>query len=202
MLGVEIKIVLTQFLTKLHFKTKVGTHATQRHVIGCSLVIVFVAFPPAGLAAGASQEDQAKLSSLQQKIDELYRTGKYREAIPIAQQRLQLVEKIAGPDGEETGAACDKLGELYLKNGEYAKAKPLCERGLEVREKTLGPDHPGTAASLDNLAMLYRDMGDYAKAEPLYQRVLKICEKALGQDHPSTAASLNHLAGLYCVMGD
>jgi hypothetical protein len=60
---------------------KVGARAMQRHVIGCSVVIVTITFLRPGLAAGVSQEEQAKLSSLQQKIDELDHAGKYRDAI-------------------------------------------------------------------------------------------------------------------------
>jgi tetratricopeptide (TPR) repeat protein/CHAT domain-containing protein len=174
----------------------------RRHVIGCSLVIVFVAFLRADLAAGASQEDQAKLSSLEQKIDELDHAGKYRDAIPIAEERLKLVEKTIGLDQPETAAACNKLGDLYSRNGDHVKAEPLLRRGFEIREKTLGPEHPDTAKSLNNLAGLYRGMGDYAKAEPLYQRVLKIREKTLGLEHPDTATSLNNLANLYADIGD
>ena len=80
----------------------------QRHVIGCSLVIVFVAFLRAGFAADVSQEDQAKLSSLQQKIDELDHAGKYREAIPVAEEHLKLVEK----SGSRRGRDCGQLQQV------------------------------------------------------------------------------------------
>jgi tetratricopeptide (TPR) repeat protein/CHAT domain-containing protein len=174
----------------------------QRHVIGCSLVIVFVAFVRAGLATGISQEDQAKLSSLQQKIDELHHTGKYREAIQVAEERLILVEGTVGSDRPDTAACCNKLGELYHVMGDYAKAEPLYQRALKIRETALGSEHPDTAESLANLAMLYHEMGDYAQAELLNQRALKIYEKALGPDHPDTATSINNLAGLYDEIGD
>ncbi|HYR21738.1 MAG TPA: tetratricopeptide repeat protein [Chthoniobacterales bacterium] len=166
------------------------------------LLIAFVSLPEPVVAADPSQTDQAKLSSLQQKIEELDHAGKYKEAIPIAEERLKLVENIAGPDGAEAAASCNKLGELYRKNGEYAKAEPLLERGFNIREKALGLEHPDTAESLNNLALLYRGMGDYTKAEPLLQRALKIREKLLGHEHPDTATSLYSLALLYDDMGD
>jgi hypothetical protein len=34
------------------------------------------------------QNDQARLSSLNKKVTELYQAGKFREAIPIAQEGL------------------------------------------------------------------------------------------------------------------
>jgi tetratricopeptide (TPR) repeat protein len=148
------------------------------------LLIALVSLREPVVAADPSQTDQAKLSSLQQKIEELDHAGNYHEAIPLAQDALKLVESTVGSERPETAAACDKLGELYRKNGDYAKAKPLCKRGLEIREKVLGADDAHTAQSLNNLAALYYSIGDYAKAEPLDQRALKIREKTLGPDHP------------------
>jgi tetratricopeptide (TPR) repeat protein len=172
--------------------------ALEKHGLqpGMLLIALVSLREPVG-AEDPSQTDQAKLSSFQQKIDNLDRAGEYREAIPLAQDALKLVESTVGSERPETAAACDRLGELYRKNGDYAKAKPLCERKLEIREKVLGPDEPHTAQSLNNVALLYYYMDDFAKAEPLYQRAFKIREKALGPEHPDTAESLNNLAQLY-----
>jgi tetratricopeptide (TPR) repeat protein len=165
-------------------------------------VAVFLCLLQATSAANPSAADQARLSLLQQKIDELDHAGKYRDAIPFAEERLKLVEKAVGLDQAETGAACDKLGDLYRKNGEYAKAEPILQRGFKISEKAFGPEHPGTANSLNNLALLYFDTDEYAKAQPLGLRALQIREKTLGPDHQSTAESLNNLAWVYFAMGD
>ncbi|HYR21740.1 MAG TPA: CHAT domain-containing tetratricopeptide repeat protein [Chthoniobacterales bacterium] len=169
--------------------------------MGLSLVIFVCFLQPTG-AANPVPEEQAKLSSREQKIEELDRAGHYREAIPIAEEHLRLIEKTAGADSPETAASCDKLGELYRKNGEYSKAKPLCERGLEIREKVLGPDDPHTAESLDNLAQLYLILGNFTKAAALGERALAIAEKAFGPDHSNTAKILNHCAAVYSASGD
>ena len=177
--------------------------ARQRHGLKAGLFLVaLVSLQEPVNAADPAQADQARLSSLEQRIDELNQAGKYRDAIPVAQERLQLVEKTVGPDQPETGAACDKLGDLYFRNGDYAKAQPLCERGLRIREKALGLEHPAIAASLNTLAQVHARVGDYAGAEPLFQRALKIREKALGPEDPETARSLNNLAALYDDIGD
>jgi tetratricopeptide (TPR) repeat protein len=175
----------------------------QRHGLRAGLVLIaLVSFrEPAG-AVDPSQTDQAKLSSLQQKIEDLDRTGKYREAIPLAQDALKLVESTIGADRPETAAAGDKLGELYRQNGEYVKAEPLCQRALAIYEKVSGPDDSHTAGSLDQLGLLYQAKGDFAKAEPLFEHALRINEKALGSNHPGTAETLNHLAVLCSDKGD
>ena len=153
-------------------------------------------------AANLSRADQTRLSSLQQKIDELDRAGKYRDAIPPAQDALKLIESTKGLDGLETGTACDKLGWLYLENGDYAKAEPPYERALRINEKALGREHRSTGTGLNNLAWLYYKMGSYSKAEPLYRRALAISEKIAGREHPDTAKIISNLALLYADSAD
>src|SRR5206468_4710466 len=135
-------------------------------------------------------------------VQELFKAGRYSEAIPLAIQSLQLCEKALGPEHPKTATDLNNLGYLYATTGDYAKAEPLYQRALKIKEKALGPEHPSTAISLNNLALLYYHMGDYAKAKPLYERALKIREKALGLEHPSTAESLDKLGLLYQDMGE
>ncbi|HKX32080.1 MAG TPA: tetratricopeptide repeat protein [Blastocatellia bacterium] len=132
----------------------------------------------------------------------LQRTGKFDEALPLAERALEAREKALGPDHRDVATTVNLLAVLYHSKGNYAKAEPLYRRAVAVREKTLGPDHPQVAASLNNLAVIYRDKGELAKAEPLYLRALSIWEKALGPDHPDLANTLNNLAILYQNTGE
>jgi CHAT domain-containing protein/Tfp pilus assembly protein PilF len=176
----------------------------QRHWLRAGLLLIALVSlrEPIVAANRPSRNDQKKLSLLQQKIEELDRSGKYREAIPIAQDALKLVESTMGPESLETATACDKLGGLYLENGDYAKAEPLYERALRISEKALGREHSRTGTSLNNLAWLYYKMGSYSKAEPLYRRALAISEKTVGREHPDTAKILSNLALLYADTAD
>jgi tetratricopeptide (TPR) repeat protein len=144
----------------------------------------------------------SEADKLDRRAEELFKAGKYSEAIPLATQSLHLREKTLGPEHPGTATSLNNLGELYYSMRDYAKAEPLLQRALKIREKVLGPEHQYTALSLNNLGELYKGMGNYAKAEPLFQRALKIKEKALGPDHPGTAISLNNLGELYGYMGD
>ena len=144
----------------------------------------------------------SEADKLDQQAKELFKAGKYSEAIPLATQSLNLREKALGPENPATANSVSNLAALYREMGDYVKAEPLFQRALKINEKVLGPENPGTAQSLNNLAVLYRYMGDYAKAEPLLQRAIKIKEKAIGPEHPDTAGSLNSLARLYVDMGD
>src|SRR6267143_1115609 len=149
--------------------------ALQRHGLRPALLLIaLVLLREPVLAANPNNEDQNKLASLQHKIDELNQAGKYGDAIPLAEERVKLVEKSLGREHLDTAVAVNALATLYAHTGNYTKAEPLLRRGLEIREKALGPEHPDAAKSLSNLASLHVMMGDYAKAEPLYQRALKI----------------------------
>jgi tetratricopeptide (TPR) repeat protein len=131
----------------------------------------------------------------------LYQSGKFAEAIPLAQQTLVTWEKQFGPDHVNVATALNKLAVLYYARGRYADAEPLYKRSLAIREEALGPDHPDVAQSLNNLAALYANLGRYPDAEALLKRSVAIREKALGPDHPDIALSLMNLAKLHSDQG-
>ncbi|MGB3189226.1 MAG: CHAT domain-containing tetratricopeptide repeat protein, partial [Limnoraphis sp.] len=140
-------------------------------------------------------------SGLNQQVEQLHREGKYNEAIPLAEQVLEIRERLLGENHPDVASSMAWLAELYRSQGRYDEAEPLYERSLAIDEKALGENHPLVATSLNNLALLYRSQGRFNEAEPLYQRSLAIGEKALGENHPWVAASLNNLAGLYHSQG-
>jgi tetratricopeptide (TPR) repeat protein len=146
----------------------------RRLFAGALFAALLYLLQPSPLLIAGEQDDRAKLSSLNTQVAELYQAGKFNEAIPIAQEAVELSEKATGPDRPDTALALTNLARLYKSLGDYAKAEPLFQRALKIDEKALGPDHPDTATALNNLGELYRSIGDYAKAEPLLKRALKI----------------------------
>jgi tetratricopeptide (TPR) repeat protein len=146
--------------------------------------------------------DDHSPAELKRQIDELYREGKFREAIPLAEKVVFLTKRAKGEEHPDTATSLNDLAELYEAVGDYTKAEPLYQKALAIRQKVLGPHSLLTGASLNNLAGLYKDTGDYPKAEPLYRKALAICRKVLGSWHPDTATCLNNLAELYRDMGD
>ena len=172
----------------------------QRGGVTSAVLIVALIGPAADLQAG---EDPAKaqFQALNQRADQFYQQGKYKEATELFEQEVSLALKAFGPDHPDVAAALHNLAGLYRDMGRYAEAEPLYRRSLTIREAKLGPDHPDVAQCLNNLALLYRSQGRYADAEPLVRRSLKIREAALGPDHPDVAQSLNNLAALYRLQG-
>jgi tetratricopeptide (TPR) repeat protein len=152
------------------------------------------------LACPASQSDDDEFNLLNQKVQTLFRQGKYQVAIPLAEKAVELTKRVYGPEQPNTAQSLNNLAVLYRVMGEYAKAEPLYQEALRIRQKVLGKEHPDTATSLNNLAVLHEAMGEYAKAEPLHQQALRIRQKVLGPQHPDTANSLSNLAVVYFYM--
>jgi CHAT domain-containing protein/tetratricopeptide (TPR) repeat protein len=160
--------------------------------------------------AGQVKQDQAtppsaeltEVKRLVRQIVELSEAHRYREAIPLAQRALSLIE--TAPDATPFVVADTniRLAMLYVANGEYRLAEPLYLRGLAIREQAFGLESPLIASSLNNLAELYRMMGEYARAEPVLLRALAIWEKRFGPDDAAVATAINNLARLYYLKGD
>jgi len=180
----------------------------KKHLLGAILGIALVTGVPAGSNPQSSPATVAESAELEeaerltQRAVELYRQGKYDEAIVLSEKALAIREKALGPDHPDVASTLNDLAYLHANQGNYAEAELLYQRSLAIKEKALGPDHPDVAVSLNNLALLYQDQGNYSEAEPLYRRSLTIVEKALGPDHPDVATSLNNLANLYNTQGN
>jgi len=168
-----------------------------------SLVVsAFFTFDICCLAELVTDNKTSATQELSKQVEALFASGKFAEALPIAQQWLTNCEALDGAESTNFATALSELGILHEQMGNYTAAEPLYQKALNVREKILGPEHPATANSLSSLAGLYCTMGDFARAETFYLRSLKIREKALGLTSPGYATSLNDLAGLYESTGD
>jgi CHAT domain-containing protein len=155
--------------------------------------------------ASLKPEEAGQLAAVDKtnaKIGDLYKRGKFTEAIPLAQEVVQVRQRLLGDASPYYAAGLNSLASLYEAQGDYVRAEPLLRQSLDIWKKTLGENHPAYATGLNNLAVLYYFQGDYARAEPLYRQTLEIRKKALSANDPAYAASLNDLAKLYEAQGD
>src|SRR5271157_1973950 len=166
------------------------------------LIVLLLALGFSVVVNAQAPADDDSPAELNRRIVELYREGKFKEAIPLAEKLVALTKRAKGDEDPDTATSLNNLAELYQATGDYAKTEPLLKEVLAISQKVLGREHPDTATDLNNLAALYWEMGDYAKAEPLYKEALEVFQKVLGREHPNTAQSLYNLAVLYQAMGD
>jgi tetratricopeptide (TPR) repeat protein len=151
----------------------------------------------------AEQRGQLRRTAeLSQRIDRLFRSGKHRDLLPLAQQELALRAQVLGEQHPSYANSLDRLASSYYEIGDYAKAETHFQKCLVLRKQVLGEEHPDYAQSLSNVAAMYSKMGVYAKAEALYLQAVALRKKLLGEKHPAYASSLNSLALLYTKMGN
>jgi tetratricopeptide (TPR) repeat protein len=104
----------------------------------------------ASAQAPSPPRDVPEAKKLDQRVQELYKAGKYSDAVPLVIQSLDLREKTLGPEPPSTGGSLSDLGRLYMNMGDYAKVEPLFQRALKINEKALGPEHPDTFFAREN----------------------------------------------------
>lgn len=102
--------------------------------------------------AGTPEKDEAQ--SLSDTIAQLYRDGRYKEALPLAQRVLEIREKTLGEQHPLVTNALNNLAVLYQSANEAKKAEPLFERILTLRERGQGPSSAATLASLESYLCL------------------------------------------------
>ncbi len=188
---------------------RLGVWAVGAAVVTASIVIAICAAESAAPAKpvqkqlSAEQKQQLdKAAKLAADAHRLNEAGKYRQAVPPAEEALRIRRDVLGPEHPDTAASMNALGEYYSQLGEYSKALPLEQRATEVLRKVLGPEHPDTVVSSRNLAGLHGQMGHYAAALPLLQQTLEIDRKLFGLENPQTAQTIGALANLYWTLGD
>ena len=151
------------------------------------------------MAAGIAMADD--LADAQDRGLELFRAGRYSEALPHFEKALDLAEARYGAEDPSVAYDLNNLAETQRLLERYDRAEQLYLRAIMIDEKGGGTPGQGLATSLNNLALVYKAEGRTADAERLYLRSLSMFERALGPNHPDVAKSLNNLASLYRSAG-
>lgn len=108
------------------------------------------------LAKQALVEQAQELSN---EAISLYQQGRYKDAVPLAERALAIMETHSGQEHPFLATTLDNLAGIYRAQGDYPRAAVLSRRALEIYEKILGPEHLDVATALDNLAVIYNQHG-------------------------------------------
>lgn len=146
-------------------------------------------------SAGQSRSaESAKAEQLKRSVLELYNSGKYDEALKVANQAKEIIGKSDGENSLPYAGVLFDIAIIYEKKVKYNDALKVYTQALSLYEKLLGIASPDILRPLYRLAGLYLRKGDYLKAEPLYERVIAIKEKASGLDDLSSGEILMQYA--------
>jgi tetratricopeptide (TPR) repeat protein len=143
-----------------------------------------------------ANQDPVEVRQINKNVIHLYRSKKFKKAIPMAQKAVRLMNRVEKPSPILIVQTLNNLAELNRRTGDFVTAETLLLRSLKISVHSLGATHSSVPVICNNLALLYENFGKYAEAEALYQRSLKIREKKLGADHPKVITLVHKLAAL------
>ena len=154
------------------------------------------------LALECSYEEEKLHKLLCDYFDFLSKYGKYKEALDIALQDLELSKRFFDEQSSEVAECYSEIGLAYDYLADYNKALEFHFKALAIRGKVLGVEHPDTANSYNNIGNVYNSLGDHNKALEFHFKALAIREKVLGVEHTDTAYSYNNIGNVYNSLGD
>jgi CHAT domain-containing protein/tetratricopeptide (TPR) repeat protein len=163
-------------------------------------VLVTIILATTALFSASAQQSVETPAALSNRISELKNSGKYTEAMPLAEQLAALSKSRSGEDSIEHAEALHTLADLYFFQSRYAEAEPIYQRVIAIRERLLGPTHPDVLSTLDTLASIYRFSHRLQEAEQLLTRVLEAQERATGADSPELVEPLSQLAQIQTAL--
>ena len=139
--------------------------------IAAVLLMMSLPFTTVGIALPGPQDDQ-DIEEVNRQFEELYKNGRYDEAIVIGERLLQLRERVAGRDNP--AELLVRLAALYRATGEFGKAENSYLRAIMIAEKSLGPNHPAVGAALERFACFLRRRGRNDEADSFGKRITDI----------------------------
>lgn len=145
----------------------------------------------------ASPAEVAEESQLSTSLVELYKAGKYDQALPVARRLVALREKMFGPEDPVVGIALGNLAEIYRAKKKYDEAEPLYRRSLAILERDPKANSQSLTNVLEVLADIAFEKRDYKGSSALLARALAVKEAAVGKDDPSLIPLLYHLANTF-----
>lgn len=123
-----------------------------------------------------SQSNFQRWDALMDQVTRLYEGQKFTEAVPIAEQALQLAEQSFPADSQNIANSQQFVALVYREVGKFQEAESLLKKAIPVYEKWRGPNSPKVAELVNDVEKTYHDNGQLLEAEPWANRFLKIRE--------------------------
>jgi tetratricopeptide (TPR) repeat protein len=168
--------------------------------IALTIFLLGSAIQTSGRPVASSPQDpqsaeRAESARLTAQVHELYKQGKYDDAIPLAKRVLE-IEQAAAPDQLGVAAALSNLAELYFQKGTDSESEKLFQRASLIyqshRLKT-----PAASNALERLAQLAFKRRKYQDAFNLLEQSLAIREVSFGKESIPVAETLHEIANVH-----
>ena len=154
-------------------------------------------------AAGEPADPETQVAERQAAYDAFARefeAGRYEDALPYAQQLVDLFEAQA-PMSDKLSTAYNNLGAAQWRTGDLDGAEKSFSRALELLEQTQGISSRRLIAPLAGLATVYAEQGQQARAADALQRAIAVSRRAEGLFNLQQLDLLEPLVRAYEAMG-
>ena len=101
--------------------------------------------------------EEKQLAKLQPRIAELYRKGRYKEALKVGEECHALALAAFGKLHPAVASMCNNLALMHKSLGDTDAAAALYKEALDCYRVVVGEEHASTATAACNLALLIRD---------------------------------------------
>ncbi len=103
-------------------------------------------------------------------------TGKTEEALPPAEEALDIALKTSGEDSVDAALAYATVAEIHRSSGRPERALPLYRKAQAIYERVLGPTHVRVASVLSQEGLVLMREGKLSLAEQDMQRSLDLLD--------------------------
>ena len=160
------------------------------------LIVIFLTALNVRSQSGVQSPDVKEAEQLSAQVVKLYQTGKFDEALPLAERALTLREKVLGTENELVAAALRNLAEVQLAKKKNKEAETTYDRYLSVYGKVVGESNSKFINALDRYVCLLVGINRRDKALEIQKRLYKLDNKFDYDETSKTPAKNLEMAGL------
>ena len=201
------------------------------------LTVIVMCFLAVAVRAGSTTEfcsaqspgdDEQQLEDLSARVESLRCEGRYAEAIPVAEEALEIRVRLSGEGHFQVAEvarqielfkhisalpveARTKLGEAdradreidrCIEQRDLARGLELARNQLAVRRQYLGEEHLQVSEAFNTLGVLHMRSKDLDRAVSYFAKAFTIDQAELEPDDPSLALTMNNLGGTLYLQHD
>ncbi|NNF05671.1 MAG: tetratricopeptide repeat protein, partial [Candidatus Eisenbacteria bacterium] len=130
-----------------------------------------------------------------------FRTGRYAEALPIAEHVLRVRRETLGNRHSDTMVSINLVAGCLLRLDRVDESVPFFEEVLATTREVQGNSHPRAIVFGNNVASLYRRQARFEEAKTLYKEILELGEPVLGESHQTLVLARGSLGDCYNQLG-
>jgi tetratricopeptide (TPR) repeat protein len=155
-------------------------------------------------AAHLSDDERAVLAEAigaGEMLGALVDGNQYTEARVIAENRLEVFNRVFGEGDAITLAATADHGFLLLRENKTREAESALEAVIDKQVGLLGNEHPNTLTSRDHYCLALNALGHVSRALVELDEVLTLRTRVLGEEDPATLTSMMTFSRLALTAG-